>query len=939
MRRPGCRLTRRPALVPLGLLLAWLPWASPARAEMGLVFREMFATTGQLDEANPGANFTLVQRVLFQRAGGPRLAETAAASADIRADNPSPHGTVRLPQVGDRLFVCGWFFFKTLQNHSGRVLSINSDILEPGPNLTVENGMIGGGIGNGAPTILPESVANRWIFLGLAVSHDSGRDGSVRYYYKFTGQPMQTWGGFDDDNIGLPEVGSARFGVDTTNSAIQCRMGAPAAYRFENDDFSDIVYPPDLLEPETGLTWYCNPATGNDSNDGTSPERAWASLAKINGESRHTGLLPADNSESGDTLIIDTRLASLETEGETLSLVTAGLNVRAASGNEWIRVKSYHTLDPSGWEPTGISNVYSTIDTEEHIVVWEDDKFLHHPTSPDFASVQAFLGATPGSFWTDGAKLYLHPFGSTDPRYDGKRYERSYYLGYESAVMLKAPDLHIRDLHVGKTCLSRSYDGNPIGAYCVGNDGPMGRARIAHCFFYYGSKHNFGLTTGGPGDDVLVEDVQCEQGSPYGGPGGQTVFVSFNHQPLPLGIIHRYHRCKTVANAGLIGSSEGTMTPLFPVFYAHNSGGPAQFALFEFIDCDFGTGPVFGSAVERVRLEGCTFGDFSFGANAEIERCRIHGPVYGPAGYRLSIRNSILKRTGMLTATSAAGELVIEGCHLDGSGITSIQGGVPQAAFFTRSGTLDVVFRNNAVVLPDTPVGANVFSWLEHTDGRNFAGNAYRLGGNHLVHAYQTGSGVVTPTFPQWQAMGHDLESFELADLVLTDGPPRLGSPLLDAGVDLAPAGDFTGRPLLRRNDIGAFEGLPTRFDEWQHAHFTGEELLQPERSGPEGSLFGDGVSNLMKYALGLSAREPAGAGIFHFKKLGAGATALDFPRSLIPVDLDWMLERSTDLEVWDEVADPAIQTLSSDESTESIRVVLPPEDGTRFFRMKVRSR
>jgi hypothetical protein len=920
------------------VLLSLLAVAPSVRGEMELVFREMFATTGQLDEANPGTNFSAVQRTLQQRAGGPRLVGTAAASAVLKGEIPPPFGAVQLTEAGNRLFVCGWFFFKSLQNQSARVLTIHSDVVEPGPCITLEGGLIGGGTAYGGRTVLPESITNRWIFLGVAVSRDSPFSGSLRCYYKFPGQPMQTWGGFDDENIGIPEVGGASFGVEASNSAIHCRMGAPAAYRFENADFSDIVYPPDLLEPETRLTWYCNPATGSDNNDGTAPDRAWASLSKLNEESRHAGMLSADTVEEGDTLIVDTSGAPLDGEGESWVIQTSGLSVRAAQGNEWITVKSHRSLSPGDWEPSGIPKVYSTTDTQEDIVLWEEDKFLNHPTGSNLAAVSAFLSATPGSFWTDGVRLYLHPFGSTDPRGDGKRYERSRVMSEGSAVVLKAPNLSIEDLHVGKTCLSRSYDGDSIGAYCLGNNGPMGRTRIAHCYLYYGSKHNIGLTTGGPGDDVLVEDVQCEQGSPYGGPGGQTVFVSFNHQPLPLGIIHRYHRCKTIANAGLIGSSQGEMTSLFPVFYAHNIGGPAQFALFEFIDCDFGNGPVFGAAVEQVTMEGCTFGDFSFDADVEIDRCRIQGPVSGPPGYRLSIRNSLLKRSGMLTATSVSGELVVEGCHLDGSGITSIQGGVPQAAFFTRSGPIDVVFRNNAVVLPDAALGANVFSLLQHTDGLDFASNAYRLGGNQLVYQYDTGSGIQTPTLSQWQALGKDAGSFPLPDLILTETPPGLGSPLLDAGEELTTSSDFTGQSLLRRNDIGAFEGPPTRFDEWQHLHFDESEILAEESGGPEGSLFDDGVPNLMKYALGLPARDHAPAGLFPFTSPDAADSFFEFTRSRLPGDLEWGLERSSDLQVWTEVSNPALQILSTGTTTESLRMTLPPDTGTRFFRVKVRT-
>ncbi len=906
---------------------------------MELIFREMFATTGQLNQANPGSNFSQVQETFFQRAGGPRLEGLPAASADIREFIPAPLASASFPTAGNRVFLGAWFFIKRLQDHPARILAVTNSIINPGPSISVENKQIGAGIAYREQTILNENVFNRWVFLGIAVIQGPSRTGSVRYYYKFPGEPMQVFGSLDNADIGMGDIGGALIGVETNNSGIRCRIGAPSAYRFESNDFSDITYPSDLIEPETGLTWYCNPATGNDANDGTAPDRAWATLAKLNEESRTTGMFSADSAEEGDTLIIDTGGAPLDALGVPWIIQTSGLTVRAAPGNEWIRVKSWRSIDPASWEPSGIPNVYSTTDTQTDVVIWEDDKFLHHPVGANLAAVTNALSSTPGSFWTDGVRMYLHPFGSTDPRIDGKRYERSHFMTEGAAVMLKSPNLDISDLHVGKTCLSRSYDGNSIGAYCLGNDGPMGNTRISHCYLYYGSKHNIGLVQGGPGDDVLVEDVQCEQGSPYGGPGGQTVFVSFNHQALPLGIIHRYHRCKTVANAGLIGSADGTMSPLFPVFYAHNLGTPGepkQFALFELIDCDFGTGPVFGSASENLVIKGSKFGDFSFGADAEIDRCRIQGPINISAGYSLAIRNSLIERGGMLTATSVAGRLVIEGCNIDGSGITSIQGGVPQSALFTRSGPIEVIFRNNAVVMPAGSFGANLFSLLRSTDALTFEHNVYRLGGSRLVYNYHDGSGATNPNFAQWQGFGYDAGAFLKPDLVLPDAAPALDSPLVNAGVDLALAEDYTGRRLFRRNDIGAYEGPATRFDEWQYENFTDEELLDSAISGQKGSLHNDGVPNLMKYGLGLEARSPAQTSVFQIKKSGGNSTMFEFPRSLLPDDLEWTLERSADLADWQVVPGATFEVFSTQNLIESLRLTLPAGDETRFFRVRV---
>ncbi|MCB1205362.1 MAG: hypothetical protein KDN18_13960 [Verrucomicrobiae bacterium] len=918
---------------------AWVPFV--AKAEMELVFRETFATTGQLDETRPGPHFATVRGVFHQRAGGPHLPGMVPASADLRPELLSPAALALLPETGGRFFLCGWYFFKSLQAHNARLLSISDSAGNPGPTIAVEHHSLSGGIAYGDLVPFSGNVLNRWIFLGIAVSFEGSRHGSVRYYAKFPGEPMVSWTGHDSGNLAIQRPGGVVVGVDTSNSAVRCRIGAPAVYRFENTNFSDIAYPADLLEPGTGLTWYCNPATGDDANDGTAPNRAWASVAKINEESANTGFFSADRAEEGDTLVIDTRETPLDAGGSALVVTTAGLNVRAAEGNEWIELKSHRSLPPDRWEPSGLPRVYLTTDTQLHVVAWEDDRFLNHARGADLASVAETLSNTPGSFWTDGTRLYLHPFDSTDPRTDGKCYERSHLIPEGAAVMLKAPDLHIRDLRAGKTCLARAEDGDAIGSYCLGNDGPMGRTRIAHCFFYYGSKHNIGLVQGGPGDDVLVEDVQCEQGSPYCGAGGQTVFVSFNHQPLDLGIVHRFHRCRTVANAGRIGSREGTMTSFYPVFYSHNLGNPeepSQFDRFEFIDCDFGEGTVTGGAVKEVLVRGSTTGAFSFGAELTIERSRIQGPVAPAPDRSLTLRHSFLARSGMLTASPVSGRIDIQGCVLDGSTITSIQGGVHEAAFFTRAGPLEIVFRNNVAILPEAALGANLFSLLRHTDSLDFARNAYHLGGNRLVYQFHDGEGTAHHDFEEWQGIGFDEGSFEAADFGWDNYRPRPGSPLLDAGFEISPSEDFTGAHFLRRNDIGAFEGAAGRFDEWQFEHFSEAERENDDIAGPGGSLFEDGFSNLLKFGLGLPVRTPAQGHEIRWRE-ESGQQWIEFTPSPHPRHLDWILEESADLESWEEVAGEALEISLSDPPTGLVRLPVVPGPDARFFRVKVRER
>jgi len=910
---------------------------------MHLLFRETFATSGHLDQANPGANFSLVRGVFHQRAGGPRLPGTVASSADLRTDALTPLASVRFPpEQGIRVFICGWYFFKSLQDHNARLLAVTAPTGDSGPTISVEHNGLAAGVEYLTKTPFPRSVLNRWIFLGIAVAHDAGGVGSVRFYAKFPGEPMQSWTGFDHGTLGVSSIGGLDFGVNTSNSGIRCRLGAPAAYRFDNSDFSDVTYPADLLEPETKRTWYCNPETGNDANDGTAPDRAWASLDKINEESLHTGLFPADSWEEGDTLIIDTGGASLDAKGKALHLATEGLNLRAAEGNEWIDLKSHRSLPGNRWESTDLPNVYSTSDTEADIVVWEDDKFLHHPTGTNLAAVSASLSTTPGSFWTDGVRLYLHPFGSTDPRTDGKRYERSHRIAKGAAVALGAPNLHVRDLRAGKTCLAGAADNDAIGAYCLSFTAAPGKTQVSHCYFYYGSKHNVGIVQGDFGDDLLLEDVQCEQGSPYTWAGGQTLFVSYNHRPLDLGIIHRFHRCRSRANAGKIGSTEGTMTSYYPLFYSHNMGAPGelkQFARFEFIDCDFGAGPVSGSAVKDVVISNSTVGIVAFAGDVLLERSRVLGTLTSLAGTTVTARNSLFRLAGMLTANRVSGTLDLQGCVFDGSGITSIQGGVLEAAFFVRDAPLTLVFRNNVVILPKTPVLAHFFSLLRQTDDLDLSHNAYLLGANGLVYSYDDGNSASNHSLATWQAMGFDANSFSCEDPQWIDYRPQPGSPLIDAGAELSPAEDFTGIRLLRRNDIGAFEGPPSRFDEWQFANLSEEERNDTLRGGPTGSLVGDGVSNLLKYAMGIPARTPFHEGGFRMTAT-AGQDGIEFPRSLFPRDLEWMLEASGDLVSWRDHPELPWEITRTEPQAEWLRIHLPmptDNDDPRFFRLKVR--
>lgn len=887
-------------------LAVWAAGLTGASAEMHLQQREMFSPAGDLTAEAPGNNFQEVRGILVGRPGGPHLANEPPASADLREQGLPAIGRFEIPSSPSKVFIGGWFFFKDVQGGQVDLLSLCDIHGNASPTLSITDGVLGGGIKYNS--FYPANIEwkNRWIYLGIATHLKSGSTADVRFYCKLPGQPMQSWSPLNDVQTGIAEIGQMVAGSWTFGTLFKGRLGAASVYTFDNNDFSDIVYPADVIEPVTRLTWYCDPLNGDDSADGTSPMTAWKTAAKINLESNYAGMLSANSQESGDILVINTGGLPLDLDGQALSFSTNGLNVKAVEGQEWVRVKSYRSLPNPIWQVTSTPNVFSTTDTQADIVLWEDDKFMHHPMGGTFSAVAGQVSSTPGSFWTDGSTLYVHPFGSTDPRQDGKRYERSYRFVEGSAILLNAANLNIQDIHVGKTCLAEATNNDPIGGYCMGFTGTSGYTTVKHCYLYYGSKHNIGIVQGNAGDEVLLEDVQCEQGSPYANSGGQTLFVSFNHQPLDLNIRHRFIRCRSVANAGLIGSAAGTMTQSYPVFYSHNMGHPgepSQFGAFEFIDCDFGIGNIQGLSVKRVRVEGTRCGSLSFESDVMADRCTFQGMNIATAGWRLTERNCVHEIRGELRRNPAAGYVDIQACTIDAREITGIQGGVPQSSLFTREGPLDLLFKNNLVLMPGDVPAANVFSNVRNTDSLQLDHNAYQLGGSTLFYRFQDGASIEDLNLVQWQERGQDLHSLTSASFSLNGLKPVPRSPLIDAGIDLGVMKDRSGRLFYCRNDMGAYEAPPATYESWMNEKFTLAELADPEVSGPETDYLADGQPNLLKYALGLEPSAVAHAPLQMMLATTAEQTpfllAVSYERSIWPSDLSFELQISGDLAQW----------------------------------------
>lgn len=96
-----------------------------------------------------------------------------------------------------------------------------------------------------------------------------------------------------------------------------------------------------------------------------------------------------------------------------------------------------------------------------------------------------------------------------------------------------------------------------------------------------------------------------------------------------------------------------------------------------------------------------------------------------------------------------------------------------------------------------------------------------------------------------------------------------------------------------------AISGGATGFAAWQASNFTAEQLADPDISGADAAPAGDGVPNLVKYALGLSPFTPAAPSQLTSIAFTNGAWALEYHRPASITDIVYDPQTSTDLLNW----------------------------------------
>jgi hypothetical protein len=794
--------------------------------------REMFEGLGTLDGANLGGCFTSFVNGSFTKAAvGPRLSSTSAPgwsaalpfATEVRARIDLTAGT-GLPAKNSGV-VGAWFRFSS--NVGGfdavnncRLLGLNwavssyVKVLTVFKNFTITTTGINPNLS--AYQLQPDTwyyFALSWLYVpttyttklwyktiempALELLHTSGPAASG-------GTPLAV--SVEDSQAG----GVARF----------CgRLGGVGLYSIA--DFPDVTYDMGILPPvEQSNPWYLNTGSGNDANTGITAGTAWQTAAKLN-SAQANGVILAHADDgipgSGDKIYLDTQSTPLDLSSQ-LSFIIQSLSIQAAPGNQWITIKPYKVLAPGSWTLTG-NGVYQTTDTLALCTVWEDDKWLNHPNGSTYAAVQASMEATPGSFWTDGTTLYLHPFGNTDPRSDGKTYTRSNVGVTTPAVAMAARNLYARDFSITKTCDTNMTTSAPNAGYCWGDAvGIGGKCLFEHIFLSYGGKHDQGFTSDADNSDITFQDMQCEQCAIFGGAGAATPWVSYMAGTAKVGNIHRYIRCTTSKNRGVVGSSAGVADLNSSWAYSHNNGTGTQFSELQYIDCQFPGGSI-GSGTNGVHMAkltiiGCRVGLITASSSAlniwsrNTFDLRTTNSTIATSTYL--VRNNIFAPTanflnGQFLGCEIAGTWTIEGNTFDLRGIASSDNA--NRGILKRVNPLNLTFRNNVVLVPAGKQDT-VFSDGVNTDTLTFSNNGYLLGAGLLVaNNYNDGATTANRTFSQWQGLGKDANSLTSSDLKLgPDLQPTEDSPVVGAGVNLGPLEDFSGTIFTVRDDLGAYE-------------------------------------------------------------------------------------------------------------------------------------
>jgi hypothetical protein len=217
----------------------------------------MFQESGTLTAEAPG-EFSSVIGTLEQYPEGAFLSGGVPASADPMSwgsvYNYKGFGYLSQTLNQPKLVIGCWFLFQQVLIHpNGMAIMALGGPVDPLLQINLVNRMINIDAAYGAvpPQFLPLFPApDEWLYLSLAAKNTGGTNWSIRAFYKRVGESLKQWASWDSQPGHLASYDNAMFGTSwNAGTQYEGRISACTVHSFANDDFSDVVYPAEILEP------------------------------------------------------------------------------------------------------------------------------------------------------------------------------------------------------------------------------------------------------------------------------------------------------------------------------------------------------------------------------------------------------------------------------------------------------------------------------------------------------------------------------------------------------------------------------------------------------------------------------------------------------------------------------------------------------------------
>jgi hypothetical protein len=601
-------------------------------------------------------------------------------------------------------------------------------------------------------------------------------------------------------------------------------------------------------------TFYVNPATGNDANNGRSPGTAWATWGRLiqavndgtitggawvnsNGgaadistiptdqlkENWYTGYLAGQRQLTGAHIYIDTSQAPLrvtgalelppgcDIESATNQLTDLRVNVAISSSEVWARPDSVN--DPAVWG-TSSSTSYKWTGLYERIAgQWVQLQPLSWDTpNESLSAMLAKLQATPGSFYVDPAtnRLYTHSLAGGNPNTDGV--SRQYVPAW--ATMLNGRVVEVTGGRIFRIGGDGGFGFDPTtgeaqGANGIGSGDWTETSVIDSCQWTRAGKHTFSaIGNSGYGFVVFRNDTAEE------GPGGVFVgywshfvdYTSFSGTGSAMSI---YDGDKTVngwANVNAPGGSD--VYPTYQALIAHSDDTTLAFS--------------------RRLIENCNFaGMVSLGgpetAVAEMRDSFVAGPMVTTAVMTTIDRTKGEYRLPIFDGETAT---VTDSIFVPGTAYQSQPGDMQGTVTFNRC-TIDLTQGNNystawlrTAALTLTITNSVILN--HQNDYYGLVNGVHPSDSFDIDHSLIQGSTAefMVQNYGGVQSVASYVDGFAgLSGLAVTNTrfvanamldpsnyAPLPGSPAVGQGVTVANATDYTGAVWSVRHTAGAFE-------------------------------------------------------------------------------------------------------------------------------------